>query len=804
MQHFILRICSLLLIISSFGIIKPQTAHAASDLTRRTLCRLNTSLVVWGGGSAIHPNGLMYVAKSISPYSTLSSKSYIAIFAIDPESAGTVDNSGSQTCNVVGVYNDTSDNYTRYSALLNPSVLASDSQGNLYAGRGSARAYRILYIPASATVSAPFAGLVTKSVIYDVTKDSYTYSALGVTDDYAVVSMSGWNAGESFDVRYGIVPTETIKGSGPLVINTVSWQSLGSGNGALDSFVGMPNGKFFLSANLVRSGTFVIAAAFLNPSTRALTNAFNPALSGVGLVDCRPASGLTFTSIYGCSAPSAAMGADDNLYFTAHLIERSGPRRANVAWRYNIATNEWKGLGNLAKPTLITPLNDLEAYGGTEITADADGNVVAAMNGEFGIKTTKLALLYNGVWSVGNPNYTSPAFGRPNVELITVDGDPRVSFIYVIMGGTSNSMWWATYSAPLNVVSSRCKANVVVEGSAYFVKNSSVSGTIYTAATCNATRYVAVASNSATPPATPNSSDIKTFSKDNGNFSVSGLVSGINYIHVRMYDSSGPLESWVTNSVYVDTNSTVEATVALNNGNNIPNYKDSWNMRAASYTDSGYTRSAIGSLNITGVTDPSGLASYAINDQPAVAFDSNNINQPIPVNFNSITSTVGISLTLTDGAGNTEIRGIRPLTYDVEPPSISVDPTPTFTATTGVFSGTIGLTGGTITDDLYAASGRQYWGVWVANAKCVGDVVGGCPTATDSQLRWGAVPVSDPTSIPWNLLHGVNQAPSSGLYRTYIRVLDGAGNASTTAVTVDTTVTMTETKIYMPLNFSQR
>ncbi len=802
MRHLILRICCLLLLITSIGVIPPQTAQAAGDLTRRSFCRLNTTLVTWGGGSALHANGLLYVAKSISPMSSITTKSYIAVFAIDPESAGSISNGGDTTCNVVAVYNDASDNYTRYSVLLNPSVLASDSQGNIYVGRGSAGYFRMLYIPASATISTPFAGLVAKNVPYGIQKNSYTYSAMAVTDDYAVVSMSGWNPGEIFDIRYGILPMSSIQNSGPLQINA-TWNSLGTGNGPLDSFVGMPNGKFFLSGGVVRGGGVqVIGAAFLNPANGALTNPFNQSLSGVGTIDCR-AVGLGFSNIFGCVSPTAVMGADDNLYFTAHIIERSGSGRGNVAWRYNIATNEWKGLGNLPKPTLIPYLNNLECYGGMEIAADADGNVMAAMNGEFGTKETRLALLRDGVWSEGRPNYQYAAFGRPNIDVITVGGDPRVSLIYTVMNGSYNTLWWATYSAPLNVVSSRCKPSVVLESGSYFINKTAASGTIYTAASCTATRYVAVASTSATPPTTVNSSDIKPFSKDNGNFTVNGLATGINYIHVRLYDTTNALESWVTNSVYVDNDNAVAATVAINNGNSIPNYKDTWNMRASTYTAKGYTRSLIGSLNITGVTDNSGLMSYAINDQPAVNFDTNNINLPIPVNFNNITSTVGITLTLIDGAGNSEVRGIRPLTYDVTPPTVSAAPTATFTSASDVFSGTIGLSSGTITDDVYSASGRQYWGVWVANAKCSGDG-STCPADTASQLRWGAVPVTDPTAISWNLLNGMSQAPESGLYRTYIRFLDGAGNASTTAVTVDTTITVTPSKVFMPLAFSQR
>jgi len=798
MRKTILRICCLLLIISSLGVLSPQQVHAANDLTRSSLCRLNTNLVMWGGGSAIHPNGLLYVAKSISPYDSIRESSYTAIYAINPETA----DGQSINCNVVGVYNDTSDNYVRYSTLLNPSVLVSDSQGNIYTGRGSAKRFRMLYIPSTAPANEPFKGITSKSIIYDMNKDSYTYSSLAVTDNYAVMSMSGWNPGEIFDIRVAVVPMSTIQSPTSGTISGISWRSIGEGNGPLDSFVGMPNGNVFISGGIVRSGTQVVAAGFLNPATGALTNAFNPNINGVGVVDCR-APGLGFSNIFGCVAPTAVMGADDNLYFTQHIVERSGYGRGNVAWRYNIATNQWKGLGNLPMPTVIPYLNNLECYGGTEIAADADGNVVAAMTGEIGVRTTNLTMLSNGTWVNANLQTNMIGFGRPNIDLITIGGSPRISVIFVTMHGSYNAMFWATYSAPLNVVSSRCRANVVVENGSYFVNKTTVSGTIYTGATCTANGYVAVTSNSATPPTTVNTNDIKPFSQDNANFTVSGLATGINYIHVRLYNKTNPLENWVTNSLYVDTAPTVGATATMSNGNNTPNYKDTWSMRASSYTASNYTRSLIGALSISGVTDPSGLRSYAVNDQPAVTFDTNTINQAIPVNLNSITNTVGITLTLTDGAGNSEVRGIRPLTYDVTPPTVSADPSASFTVASNVFSGTIGLNGGTITDDIYSESGRQYWGVWVANAKCSGDG-STCPADTASQLRWGAVPVTNPAAIPWNLLNGLNQVPASGLYRTYIRFLDGAGNASTTAITVDTTVTFTPSTVFMPLAFGQR
>lgn len=802
MRQLILRLFCLISILSAAGIVTPHTAYALGDVTKRTQCRLGTSLIAWGGSAAVHPNGLLYVAKSISPYESMSAKAYIAIFALNPDvAAGNPDG----TCNIVATYQDTSENYTAYSVKLNPSVLANDNEGNLYIGKGSSGGFRLLFIPASAPANDPFNGLTSRKIPIDTRKQAYSYTGLGVTDSHVVIGMSSWNPGETFDIRYASFSAELVKTNAPI---NPSWASLGSGNGTVDAFTGMSNGWFFLTASLVQNGRLVIGTAFLNPNTNIITNPFNPILHTVAIVDCRPASGLGFVDIFGCVQPTAAMGADDNLYFTMHAVQRGDIGRAQVAMRYEIATNTWKGLGNFAKPTIISDLNNIEAYGGTAITADADGNVIAGINGDYNTKIARFAFLNvkTGVWSTGTPmSGEYPAFGKPSINIVDVNGETRISFIYVTeRNAASHGVYWTTYSAPINGAASRCRPNVVVEGGAAFINRTTVSGAIYTGATCTAVRYLAVASTSATPPTSPNASDIKPFSQANGTFSVSGLVAGSNYVHVRLYDASNPLETWTTNQVTVDTDSTVGATVALSNGNNTPSYKDQWSMRGSSYSASGYTRSPMGSLTITGVTDTSGLTSYKVNDQTEVPFDSNNINQPIPVNFDSITSTVGISLTLTDGATNSEVRGLRPYIYDVTPPTVSSAPSAAFTVATGMFSGTIGLTGGTITDDLYSASGRQYWGVWVANAKCVGDVVGGCPAATDSQLRWGTVPVTSPTSIPWNLLHGLNQVPSSGLYRTYIRFLDGAGNASTTAVTVDTTVTMTTSKLFMPLTFSQR
>ncbi|MCX6014835.1 MAG: hypothetical protein NT020_04495, partial [Chloroflexales bacterium] len=108
MRHLFIRICFLLLFISSIGIVEPQKAHAASDLTLKSFCSIGNTEYAWGGSGVVHPNGLLYIAKTISPIAQVENKAYIAIYAIDPDSAGTLANPG--LCAVVDTYLDKADN----------------------------------------------------------------------------------------------------------------------------------------------------------------------------------------------------------------------------------------------------------------------------------------------------------------------------------------------------------------------------------------------------------------------------------------------------------------------------------------------------------------------------------------------------------------------------------------------------------------------------------------------------------------------------------------------------------------------
>jgi hypothetical protein len=100
----------------------------------------------------------------------------------------------------------------------------------------------------------------------------------------------------------------------------------------------------------------------------------------------------------------------------------------------------------------------------------------------------------------------------------------------------------------------------------------------------------------------------------------------------------------------------------------------------------------------------------------------------------------------------------------------------------------------TIADNLYGENGedKPFWGVWVANSLTNLD-----PNDPEDQdalnaLEWSTVPVGNITangetytfSIPWSLFSGLSKDQWQGgvPYYTYARILDGAGNASTTTL----------------------
>jgi hypothetical protein len=215
-----------------------------------------------------------------------------------------------------------------------------------------------------------------------------------------------------------------------------------------------------------------------------------------------------------------------------------------------------------------------------------------------------------------------------------------------------------------------------------------------------------------------------------------------------------------------------------------------------------YTRERSFYLGINGQAECSHLDTFQIpgseSDPTARAIVSNSYSGLAVLPQGSAVGDRTIDVNLTDTLGNATTRSFT-LTYD-----------PANTDTTGVQTNTLGLpvlgSGGAITadsansimrslhfqginvtDNLYGRrenlpAGKQFWGVWLANATT--DV-----GADSASLNWYSVRVPAPNSsftVSWNLFTGLGFTSDlrnkPGDYYVYVRFLDGAGNPSEEAL----------------------
>lgn len=803
MNQRILRFLSLCVVIFATVVVQPRQAEAANDLLRASNCRINSSLITWGGSTVLHPNGLLYITRAVSTYTDMTTKAYTAIIVVNPN------NIVEGTCPVVATYQDSSeDNYTAFTVKYNPSLAIQDTEGNIFIGKGSGGYYRLLMIPSDAPSTSPFQGMIKRKIAANTGKQFHTFTSLAVTSTHLAIGLSAFNGGEPITPRYATLSINSFK---TMTVIPVSWRSFGPKVGKnYDAIVGMPNGNFFIMGDQSEGWLW---ATFYDPVTQTEKNPNNLSLNGAGVIDCNGSGAVS--PLYGCQTPHAIIGDDGNLYLSILAVQRSGSDRATVVWKYDTTANRWSGItGSSATPVSVFRGYE-NLFGGASMYVDDQGSIALGMGLQYKLPTgaansggfAKIALLYNGGWSEKIAPTTGAAiYGSPNLLLAEVQGQVRLVAVYVKEGSpASHGIFLASYGTPMKGQFAKCKPNLSLEGGSAFVNSTTIGGAVYTKITCDATQYYAVASASATPPASVSATALKPFSVADGTIEVSGLTQNAsNYVHVRLYDTyDKAVDTWMTTSVYVDMGTTVGATATINNTSTTPYYLDTYSMRGSSYTAPGHTRSSTGILKITGVTDPSGLDTYSIDGGSPVTYMPTMLNQSIPVSLNAITTTVGISLTLTDGARNSETRGLRSLIVDTEPPTVTTPPSLTFTPdAAGSFSGTLTLSGGSVSDTIYnSATGDNYWGIWVANAVQSGS----CPADDAPELRWGAVEVdASAPSAEWNLLHGLKSVPESGTYCTYVRFLDGAGNASTTAVSTTTAVTVTAHQSFAPVVFGQR
>jgi hypothetical protein len=798
MYKTILRILTIAFLCASIPLIPQESASAA--LSNATTCRL-TSGFSYTVAATLSGNGLIYVALADaggSAESNLRSKAQIIIHVVDPNTP---------TCRILATYRDTV-SYTSLSALVTPPIARTDKAGNVYIGKINGGGFRTIFIPANAPVNAPLTGLKATSI--SGLSANITHGGMAVTDKHVLMMAATFVAGSKLYSKYAVLPAATIQRGGN---SGASWQNFsnmpayGPAFSANDSVEGLPDGTFYLAGSFEHSfPKFTGGHMFLNPTTMSTTGAISKQSGKVDLVPCDRNSLLTIP--YGCFYPSARVGADGNLYMSYGAGESGTGLRMIYAMKYNTSEKKWTGLRGPLYPERITAFNGKDVSG-TGIAADMSGNAYFA--GTNGLKQSLiLANFASGRWTDSGYNVTNTEYSKPALLFTPFQSGVRLSVFLVTFKPNGADIIWTTHTGNFNVALNTCVPTVVIEDGAASINTLTPSGIVYVSADCTAAFYAAKVTTTSTPP-TANliASDYKAFDLDNPAISVTGLAANATrYVHVRMFDSAKKAVSgWKTVSVTTDMVANVGATTTLTSPYNVQRYSDSLSMGGSSYTASGYVRSMSGQFTVTAVSDPSGLASYKINDR-TMQFDTGMIGSNQSVILSKSTDgtkpdNVGVTVTLNDGAGNVENRVLDGLVFDRTAPTIVSDPTPTFTVGTGSYDGTVNLTGGSVTDNIYLDGTSQYWGVWVANAVCTG--TGSCPSDSDATLRWAAVPAS--TSFDWNLQHGLSVptiTTSTQYYKTYIKFLDGAGNPTATSISFETTVAATANTLFVPLIRVQR
>ncbi|MFN5059655.1 MAG: hypothetical protein ACK5GU_07035 [Chloroflexota bacterium] len=784
------------IVLATSMLVPPQVAEAGIGAIATT-CRVydRSGYTV---SAANHPNGLIYIAVSDSDSSAvdnLRNKARIVIRAIDPAN---VRSGGDCTS---AQYFD-SYTYTTYSVLVTPTIIRSDSAGNLYVGKINQDGFRLIYIPATATKANPFGGL-TQTMVTGVGGGPFvSMGGMAVTNNHVLVGAATFESGKKFYGFYRVLTTTQVARGGSY---SGGWNSLsnfalyGTQNSAIDSFAGLSNGKFFIGGSFeYTTPKFIALGGILDPVTNTITGVTGSA----GKLDPLPCSNATIGMIpYGCFYPSGQMGDNGILYVSYGVGQAVANIRHNFIVRYNLNTNRWENLNGVPNnATRIPQFSGTEASGlGKYI--DGGGNIYAA--GTNGVRGPLMLAAYeNGSWSDKGFNIGNTEWGKPAVLISRFGNESRLSVFYVSL--FDGDVYWTTYRGSFVGSASSCSERIRFENGATAINDTSATGTITVGTTCLATKYATVISASATKPTT-NPTRFTAYNKANPVINVTGLAANMaSFIHVRLYDvANRPASNWITTRMVSDTDSTIGVTTTLTSQYSTPYFLDASSSGGSTFANSAYTRGMVGNLTITGVTDLSGLASFQPNGSNERAYTSALLNQSQTV-FLQTTSNpdeVGTTIRFTDIAGNVEDRTMT-LIYDTEPPTVT-GATISQTSTDNTSFVRTFTVGGSVTDNKYPAPG--YWGVWVAIERIADPTSPPAADDTASTLKWGAIPVTS-GSFEVNLLNGTSDLLSSGDYRVYIRYLDGAGNASSTGANVIVSVdaAVDTNKIYVPYITLQR
>jgi|GEM_PF-1685828 len=811
MRKYILPLIAIIL--TSMIAIPATPTRAANNISLAgTACLVSTN-GGWNISADMHNNGLIYAAVTVGGLGT----GRMRIVVLDPNDPNSSVPGSLGVCSIVASLDDPTPNngFPKGSALQMPSIVKADANGNIFIGRVTTSGFRVFVISADAPATPSGAldeAYMRNVLITGATSPYNSGGGMDVNDDYLVASIGQDKTGIQRN-RYTIIakstlfalPTmsassediESIAGTWNPIMTAQLFHSYTKLSSGTDAVAAMPNGRFFVAAAYEPLGSL---AGFLNPVNNTVTNIYSGSSGWANL--CTSQNG-TFAS--NCLMPSAYIGLDNNLYvgIRSHFGEK--------VMRYNTTINRWESAtGALTFPSSFDSFypdnGGRQLKFGSGITADGIGQVFVSSIHYNGRSFGPLNLAYHNLveWQNKTFNGSGNEYGKPQLLITPYTGEPgRLSVFYVRDITTSPTAVWITYSGNITASGSApsvCTVNLVVNGSLPYINSTTVSGALYTSLGCQTPQYYAVASASATPPASVNAADLLPFDPASGAIEVSGLTAGANnYIHVAMYDADDArVGDWMTQSIYADTTATVGATFTISSPFNKPRYTDVSGMNGSSYTDTSYIRSNIGQLSIDAVTDPSGLSSYQVNSDTAINYTDALLGQNTLIMMRENAGSMGASVSLKDGAGNIEVRDSYPLTLDAEPPVPGGTEDITFAATgTSPFNGEVTLVNGNTTTD-----NEVVWGLWLASAYC-GATNAGCPANNSSSLRWGGVPMTS-YKAEWNLLTGNNVTMQTGVYRVYARILDGAGNPTSAVYTDDVSVTLTGNTLYAPILFAQR
>ncbi|EFO80856.1 hypothetical protein OSCT_1278 [Oscillochloris trichoides DG-6] len=218
-----------------------------------------------------------------------------------------------------------------------------------------------------------------------------------------------------------------------------------------------------------------------------------------------------------------------------------------------------------------------------------------------------------------------------------------------------------------------------------------------------------------------------------------------------------------------------------------------------------HTRIAVVYLDAYNAGDCSGVSSVTLSHNGSSGETYKLVNDryqgfvPLPDLMNLVTGEWPVTITIQDGAGNTQETTI-PIVFDDQAPVFSSVGTPTATPNPQAdILQDLTFPNVVVSDNLYQNGTREFWGVWLANStSIVGD---------PSTLNWISAPVEDVNSTTvrvrnWSLTAGLTEPlPTPGERTTYIyvRFLDGAGNATTaTPLRIDVTSNFNPVKVNLP------